>query len=181
MRTETERLILRPWEDRDIDSFAALNADPLVMRYFPSTFTRAETIAYVERMRSYSDTGFGFLAAEEKASGDLVGVVGMAPVRPDMPSGSGVEIGWRLAHHHWGKGYASEAARGWLHYGFESLGLKEVVAFTFTGNVPSRRVMERIGMRYDPAGDFEHPGVAPGHLLRPHVLYRLTAAEFRGR
>jgi RimJ/RimL family protein N-acetyltransferase len=179
MRAETERLILRPWEDRDLDPFAALNADPEVMRFFPAPFTRDETAAYMARVASFAETGFGFQAVEEKASGDLVGVVGMAPVKPEMPSAPTVEIGWRLAKHHWGKGYAQEAARAWLAYGFGTMALPEIVAFTFVGNTPSRRVMERLGMTRDPADDFEHPGIAEGHPLRPHVLYRLKAADVR--
>ena len=179
MRAETERLILRPWQDRDLDPFAALNADTEVMRFFPAPFTRDETAAYMARVASFAETGFGFQAVEEKASGDLVGVVGMAPVKPEMPSAPTVEIGWRLAKHHWGKGYAQEAARAWLAYGFGTLALPEIVAFTFVGNAPSRRVMERLGMTRDPADDFEHPGIAEGHPLRPHVLYRLKAEDYR--
>lgn len=179
MRAETERLILRPWQDRDLDPFAALNADPEVMRFFPAPFTRDETAAYMARVASFAETGLGFQAVEEKGSGDLVGVVGMAPVKPEMPSAPTVEIGWRLAKHHWGKGYAQEAARAWLAHGFGTLALPEIVAFTFVGNTPSRRVMERLGMTRDPADDFEHPGIAEGHPLRPHVLYRLKAEDFR--
>ena len=181
MRIETDRLILRPWEPRDLDAFAALNADPEVMRFFPAPFTRAESAAYMERaLARFVEVKMSFLAAEEAASGDLVGVVGMAPVKPEMPSAPSVEIGWRLARAHWGKGYASEAARGWLAYGFGTLALPEIVAFTYRGNAPSRRVMERLGMSRDPADDFEHPGLAEGHPLRPHVLYRLKAADFAG-
>ncbi|MCX5497094.1 GNAT family N-acetyltransferase [Kaistia dalseonensis] len=181
MRTETERLILRPWERRDLEPFAALNADPEVMQFFPAQFTREETAAYIERVATLTDQGLGFQAVEEKVSGDLVGVVGMAPVKPEFPSSPGVEIGWRLAKAFWGKGYASEAAAAWLHWGFEELNLDEIVAFTFSGNLPSRRVMERLGMSYDPADDFEHPSLAEGHRLKPHVLYRLKRADFRPR
>ncbi|MCX5481445.1 GNAT family N-acetyltransferase [Kaistia geumhonensis] len=179
MRAETDRLILRPWEARDLEPFAALNADPEVMRFFPARFTREETAAYIERVAAMADTGFGFQAVEEKASGDLVGVVGMAPVKPEYPSAPAVEVGWRLAKNHWGKGYAQEAARGWLAYGFGTLALTEIVAFTYVNNIPSRRVMERLGMTYDASGDFEHPGLAEGHPLRPHELYRLKTEDFR--
>jgi len=178
MRVVTERLILRPWELRDIDPFAALNAHPEVMRYFPATFTREETAAFVERVAALEDQGLGFQPVEERATGDLVGIVGMAPVKPEFPSAPATEIGWRLARHHWSKGYASEAARAWLAHGFGALGLEEIVAFTFTGNAPSRRVMERLGMRHNAADDFENPDIAEGHPLRPHVLYRLKAADF---
>ncbi len=178
MRAETERLILRPWEDRDLDPFFALNSDPEVMRFFPKLFTREETAAYIERVAALEETGLGFQAVEEKASGELVGVVGMAEVKPEMPSAPAVEIGWRLARPFWGKGYASEAARAWLVHGFGTLALAEIVAFTYVGNAPSRRVMERLGMTRDATDDFEHPGIAEGHPLRPHVLYRIKAADF---
>ena len=180
MRMETDRLLLRPWEPRDLDPFATLNADPEVMRFFPSTRTREETTELIERTTSLlAERDMSFLAVEEKASGDFVGMVGLAPVGPPMPCAPAVEIRWRLAKHHWGKGYAQEAARAWLAYGFGTLALPEIVAFTFVGNTPSRRVMERLGMTRDPADDFEHPGIAAGHPIRPHVLYRLKAADFR--
>ncbi|MBN8999601.1 MAG: GNAT family N-acetyltransferase [Rhizobiales bacterium] len=179
MRAETDRLILRQWEDRDVDAFAAINADAEVMRFFPAPLTHEETVAYVERMRSFDDTGLGFRAVEEKATGDLVGVVGMAPVGPLMPVAPAIEIGWRLARRHWGKGYASEAARAWLAYGFGTMAFDEIIAFTFAGNLPSRRVMERLGMSYDPAVDFDHPALPAGHPLAPHVTYRLRRDDFR--
>lgn len=178
MRAETERLILRPWEARDLDAFAALNAHTEVMRFFPATLTREETAAFIDRATALDDRQLGFLAVEEKASGDFVGAVGMAPLKQEMPFAPGVEIGWRLARQHWGKGYASEAARAWLHHGFETLDLAEIVAFTYVGNEPSQRVMQRLGMTRDPADDFEHPAIAAGHPLRPHVLYRLRAEDF---
>jgi len=180
MRIETERLVLRDWEPRDLDAFAAINADPEVMRFFPAPFSRAETAAYMDRAAAILATDrMSFLAAEERASGDLVGVVGLGRVKAEMPAAPAVEVGWRLAKHHWGKGYAQEAARGWLTYGFGTLALREIVAFTFVGNTPSRRVMERLGMTRDPADDFEHPGIAVGHPLRSHVLYRIRVDEFR--
>lgn len=180
MRAETERLIIRPWEDRDLEPFAALNADPEVMRFFPATRTREETAALMDYTRAMlGESGMSFLAVEEKTTGTFVGMVGLAPVKPPMPCAPAVEIGWRLAKAHWGKGYASEAAHAWLAYGFETLELPEIVAFTFVGNTPSRRVMERLGMTRNPADDFEHPGIAAGHPLRSHVLYRLKADAFR--
>ncbi|SHF24801.1 Protein N-acetyltransferase, RimJ/RimL family [Kaistia soli DSM 19436] len=179
MRAETERLILRPWEDRDLDPFAALNSDPEVMRFFPAMRTREETAALMDYTRAMlSESGMSFLAVEEKASGDLVGMVGLAPVKPPMPCAPTVEIGWRLAKHHWGKGYASEAAKAWLAYGFGTMALPEIVAFTYVGNEPSRCVMQRLGMTRDTVDDFEHPNIVEGHTLRPHVLYRIKAAAF---
>lgn len=179
MRLETDRLILRSWEARDIDALAALNADPDVMRFFAAPLTREETIALVARITALAGDELGFLAVEEKASGQIAGMVGMAPLKPDMPFAPGHEIGWRLARPFWGKGYASEAARAWLTHGFDTLALPEIVAFTYTGNMPSRRVMERLGMHRDPADDFAHPALPKDHLLSGHVLYRLKAEEFR--
>ena len=180
MRMETARLLLRAWEPRDLEPFATLNADPEVMRFFPATRTRQETAELIERTTTLlAERDMSFLAVEEKATGDFVGMVGLAPVGPPMPCAPTVEIGWRLARHHWGRGYAQEAARAWLAYGFGTLALPEIVAFTFAGNAPSRRVMERLGMTRDSADDFEHPGIAEGNPLRPHVLYRLKAADFR--
>jgi RimJ/RimL family protein N-acetyltransferase len=83
-----------------------------------------------------------------------------------------VEIGWRIAHEHWGRGYVPEAARAVLAHAFGPLGLDEVVSFTSAGNANSRRVMEKLGMTHDPADDFDHPSLPPGHPLRRHVLYR---------
>jgi RimJ/RimL family protein N-acetyltransferase len=181
MKTETERLILRPWEPRDLDPFAAINADPEIMRFFPALLTREETEAYMERVNAAVSDGLGFQAVEEKATGRLVGVVGMVQVKPDMPSAPAVEIGWRIAKEYWGKGLASEAATAWLDWGFGTLDLDEIVAFTFVGNLPSRRVMERLGMSYDASDDFQHPSLAEGHPLRSHVLYRLKRDDFRLR
>jgi len=144
---ETERLLIRPWEERDLDAFAALNADAETMRFFPAPLTRDEVVALLDRIAPMTAEGLGFQAVEEKQTGELVGMVGMAPAPANFACAPAVEIGWRLAKHHWGKGYASEAARAWLAHGFDNLGLAEIVAFTYVGNTPSRRVMERLGMR----------------------------------
>ena len=90
------------------------------------------------------------------------------------PFGPAVEIGWRLARAYWGRGYATEAAEAALAHAFGPLGLREVVAFTVPGNAASRRVMEKIGMRHDPADDFDHPDLPEGHAMARHVLYRAT-------
>jgi RimJ/RimL family protein N-acetyltransferase len=173
----TSRLILREWRDSDLDAFAALNADPRVREFFPSLLTRVESAASIARMQAHiTQHGFGFWAVEVPGVADCVGMCGLAYVffeAPFVKKGQPcVEIGWRLAHEHWGHGYATEAAKAALNHGFRTLGLPEIVAFAVVANQRSRRVMERIGMTYDAADDFDHPALPPGHSLRRHVLYR---------
>jgi RimJ/RimL family protein N-acetyltransferase len=171
----TSRLILREWRDSDLEAFAAFNADARVREYFPSLMTRAESQASMDRMRAHqAEYGFGFWAIDVPGVADCVGMCGLAWARFEAHFTPCVEIGWRIAHAHWGQGYAPEAARASLDYGFETLGLDEIVAFAVVANTKSRRVMEKIGMTYDPADDFDHPILAPGHPLRRHVLYRIT-------
>jgi RimJ/RimL family protein N-acetyltransferase len=176
---KTERLTLRPWADSDLAPFAALNADARVMEFFPKTLDRAESDALAERIRGhFARHGFGLWAVGAPGVADFVGFVGLAVpgfAAPFMPC---VEIGWRLAVPYWGRGYATEAARAALGFGFGSLGLAEIVSFTVRDNWPSRRVMERLGMRHDPADDFDHPSLPQGHRLRRHVLYRLSRAKW---
>ena len=157
-----------------------MNADPRVMEHFPALMTRGESDALVDRIEEgFEENGFGLWAvevAEGAGSGSFAGFVGLARCPDQMPFSPAVEVGWRLAAEFWGRGFATEAGRASLGFGFEELGLDEIVSFTFTGNAPSRAVMERLGMHHDPAEDFEHPLVAEGHRIRPHVLYRLQAA-----
>ena len=174
MMLRTARLCLRRWTPSDLEPFAALNRDPEVMRYFPALRDRAESAASVERIEaSFEANGFGFWAMELPGAG-FIGFCGLAVPGFTAHFTPCVEIGWRMARAHWGRGYATEAARAALADGFSRCGLAEVVAFTAEGNVPSRRV---IGMARDVAGDFDHPSVPPGHALSRHVLYRITAPE----
>jgi RimJ/RimL family protein N-acetyltransferase len=175
---ETDRLLLRDWRDFDLAPFAALNADPQVMEHFPSLLTRDESDRYVERIRDhFARHGFGLWAVEVPGTAPFVGYVGLAVPRFEASFTPCVEIGWRLAREHWGRGYAPEAARAALHFGFERAGLDEIVSFTVPANLKSRRVMEKIGMRHDPADDFDHPSLPEGHRLRRHVLYRIGREE----
>ena len=170
----TERLLLRHWRDPDGDDFAAMNADPEVMRHFPEPLERSDSDALLRRIASELDErGCGLWALEERSSGSLLGFTGLSPVPFPAPFTPAVEIGWRLVRSHWGRGLASEAARASLAHGFGELPLDEIVAFTFAGNQRSRAVMDRIGMTHDPADDFGHPLIPEGHRLRPHVLYRV--------
>ena len=177
MSLRTERLMLRAWRDDDLEPFAALNADPAVMEFFPATLTRAESDAAAARIRAeLVERGFGLYALEVPGTAEFIGFTGLSVPRFEAAFIPCVEIGWRIARAHWGRGYATEAARAALADGFGRLGLDEVVAFTATGNQRSRRVMKRLGMRHDPADDFDHPNLPPGHRLRRHVLYRIRRA-----
>jgi RimJ/RimL family protein N-acetyltransferase len=168
----TERLLLRQWRDEDYEPFAALNADPEVMRYFPSTMSPAASDALVDRQRALIDErGWGLWAVE--VDGSCVGFVGLAEPSFEAHFTPAIEIGWRLARAAWGRGYATEAARAVAGFAFDVVGLAEIVSFTAVANEPSRRVMERLGMTRDPADDFDHPRLTAGDPLRRHVLYRL--------
>lgn len=176
MEVETERLLLRRWKETDLAPFAAMNADPEVMEYFPATLTRAESDAYVERIEQhFGDAGFGLWAVEMLEDGSFAGSVGLWSAAFSAHFTPAVEVGWRLDRRFWGRGIATEAASAALADGFGRLGLTEVVSFTAVINTPSRRVMERLGMTHDPKDDFDHPSVAEGSPLRRHVLYRTTA------
>lgn len=175
----SERLVLRPWRPEDREPFAALNADPEVMRFFPAVLSRTESDAVADRIEAhFSRYGYGFWAVEIRGGAPFVGFTGLAEVTFDVPFAPATEVGWRLAREHWGRGYATEAGHAALRYAFETLGREEVVAFAVAGNARSRAVMERLGMTHDEADDFEHPALPPGHPLRQHVLSRLTLAQW---
>ncbi len=170
---QTPRLVLRQWRAGDIESFAALNADPEVMRFFPAPMTREESDALAQRAeRDIAERGWGLWAVEVEGSAPFIGFVGLAVPSFDAHFTPAVEVGWRLSREQWGNGYATEAARAATAFGFDELGLDEIVSFTSVVNKPSRRVMERLGMTHDPQEDFDHPSVSDGPLRR-HVLYCL--------
>lgn len=169
----TERLILRRWRAADREPFAALNADPRVMEHFPGLTTREQSDAFVDRVEArFAEHGWGLWAVERRDTGAFIGFVGLTPVPDDVPVAPGAEVGWRLAHEHWGQGFATEGARAAVAYGFERLGLNEIVSFTASSNIPSRRVMEKLGMQEDVAAGFDHPRF-PDWPGRYHVVYRL--------
>lgn len=181
-RIETDRLILRRWTARDRAPFAALNADAEVMAHFPKRLSAGESDARITRNEDrWNADGIGFGVAERKSDGAFVGEVGLARARFDAPVCPCVQVGWRLARAHWGRGYATEAARGWLAHGFGALGLAEIVAFVAPANHRSQAVMHRLGMVRDGARDFDHPALPEGHPLRPHWLYALDADGFAAR
>lgn len=172
----TPRLLLRRWRDADRAPFARLNADPVVMEHFPHALTRAQSDAFVDRLKtSFADHGYGHWAVEHRATGELLGCTGLLLHTFEAPFTPAVEVGWRLAAHAWGHGYATEAATACLDHAFETLDLPEVVSMTAVINLRSVVVMQRLGMTRDPADDFDHPRVVEGHRLRRHVLYRVTA------
>lgn len=172
----TPRLLLREWRKDDYHPFAAISADPEVMRhYYRPPADRAAMDAWIDRMRRHNaEHGFAYWAVEIPGEAALIGSVGLTRVlSPSYPFAPAVEIGWRLARVQWGKGYATEAAQAVLADGFGQLGLDEIVAFTLPFNERSRRVMARLGMIRDPADDFDHPQVPDGYPMRRPVLYRL--------
>lgn len=179
LELESARLLLRQWRDDDLPEFAAMCADSQVMRYFPGLLSRLESAALIGRIRGhFGEHGFGFWALERKDTGEFIGLTGLAHVGFDAAFTPAVEIGWRLAREHWGLGYASEAAWTALRCGFDRVSLDAVVAFTTESNMPSQKVMQAIGMHYDPAGDFDHPRLVVDHPLRRHVLYRISRAQW---
>jgi RimJ/RimL family protein N-acetyltransferase len=173
----TTRLLLRRWQAADREPFAALNADPEVMANFPDLLTREQSDGLVERIEAdFERHDFGLWALETRAGGEFIGFTGLAAVPYETHFTPAVEIGWRLARGAWGQGYASEAALASLAFGFDEVGLDEIVSFATVGNARSRAVMERIGMERDPDGDFDHPRLPVGHPLALHVLYRIAPA-----
>jgi RimJ/RimL family protein N-acetyltransferase len=172
---ETERLRLRGWREEDRAPFAALNADPEVMRWFPGTLSRAESDALADRLQAaLEDAGWGLWAVERMADQEFLGFTGLARVDFEAPFAPAIEIGWRFARDAWGHGYATEAAQAVARRALGPMELPELVSFTAAGNTRSRAVMERLGMRQD--GEFDHPRLPAGHELRRHVLYRLARA-----
>lgn len=175
---ETARLRIRQWRDEDRDPFADLNADPRVMEFFPGPLDHSESNSLMERCRSLvAEQGWGFWAVETRERREFIGFVGLNVPAYQLPFSPCVEIGWRLGARHWGKGYATEAAKEALRVGFEQLGFQEIVSFTAVDNQRSRAVMERLKMK-DTQETFEHPKIAVGNPLRLHCLYRLSSTQW---
>lgn len=168
--------MLREWQDGDNEAWFAMNADPRVMEFFPHPYHREQADEVAARLRAQLDRdGYGWWVAEIKRGSPFAGVVALQDVPFQAAFTPAKEIGWRFAHAFWGRGYATEAAAAALSFAFDELGWSEVVAMTAALNVRSQRVMQRLGMTHDPADDFDHPRIAQGHPLRPHVLYRVTS------
>lgn len=177
----TSRLVSRNWEERDRDLFHRINSDADVMAFFPFRRTRAESDAMFDRLRAAIERdGFGFAALELRQSGQCIGFAGLSAVNdvPALPPGT-IEIGWRLAPEYWGKGYATEAAEAQLARGFDEMALDQIVSFAVWNNARSLAVMKRIGMRADPAHDFDHPNVPHTHpQLKRHAFHSIARAEW---
>ena len=190
---------MRRWREDDREPFAAMNADPEVMRYFPAPLDRAASDALVDRIEDlFGRQGFGLWALEvagpepagpepagpESAStepastGEFIGFTGLNPMPPGVPGAGGLEVGWRLARHAWHHGYATEAATAAAGVAFEGAGLAEIWSMTAAANVPSQAVMRRLGMTLHTR--FDHPAIEAGHPLRPHVAYRLARSSPSG-
>ncbi len=173
------RVCLRRWRDEDREAFAAMYSDARVMEFFPCRLSRVESDAMVDRIQEYlNERGFGLWAIEVPGVAPFIGFTGLAVPRFSAHFTPCVEVGWRLAFEYWGRGYATQAARLALGYGFGTLALSEVVSYTSATNHRSRAVMERLGMRRDPAEDFDHPALPESHPLRRHVLYRLGSGSY---
>jgi RimJ/RimL family protein N-acetyltransferase len=175
----TARLCMRSWRTDDLTPFAALNTDPRVMEFFPKVLNRAESDAMATRIGDDFDRhGFGLWAIQVTDLADFIGYVGLSVPQFEARFTPCVEIGWRLAYEHWGRGYAIEAAQAAARFAFQELRLAELVSFTVLANRRSRRVMERLGMTNSPADDFDHPSLPEGHPLRRHVLYRRLRSDW---
>jgi 3-dehydroquinate dehydratase/shikimate dehydrogenase len=169
----TDRLRLRQWTERDREPFARLNADARVMEFFPATLSTSESDALAGAIETHiTQNGWGLWAVEIPGVTSFAGFTGLSRPRFEAHFTPCVEVGWRLDREFWGRGYATEGALAALQFGFETLGLDEIVSFTTARHAASRRVMERIGMTHDPVDDFDYPGWPVGHNLRRHVLYR---------
>lgn len=176
---KTKRLLLRPWREQDLEPFAKLNADPEVMKYFPSLLSKKESDRLAERISApLEQNGWGLWAVSAAEVSDFIGFIGLLEVGFDSHFTPAVEIGWRLDSKYWGKGYATEGALAALKYGFETLRLKEIVSFTSILNKRSIKVMERIGMKHCLDDDFKHPKLPKGHRLSKHVLYRIKSTDW---
>jgi RimJ/RimL family protein N-acetyltransferase len=169
-RIRTDRLLMRRWLESDREPFAALNADPGTMRFFPETLDRAASDALVDHIESRFDRlGYGLWALEVAETGEFIGFTGLNPMPDGVPGAGGVEVGWRLAKRAWHKGYATEAARAALDVAFDGVSLDEIWSMTAVLNEPSVAVMRRLGLTE--VARFDHPMVPEGHPLRPHVTY----------
>ena len=177
-RIETARLILRPWIDDDVEHWVAMGADPRVMEFFPRLATEAEARSEVAWFtEGLTANGYGWWALEVRANGAFAGAIELQDVPIELPFAPAFEVGWRLSPDYWGRGYATEGGRAALDFAFRELDRAEVVAITARLNLPSQAVMQRLGMTRSTADDFDHPRIAEGHPIRPHVLYRITRPE----
>lgn len=178
---ETDRLILREWKEEDKKPFARMNSDPLIMEFFPRRLSERDSMRLADRFQSHFDEHqFGFYAVEMKKTGEFMGFAGLQTVDMDVPFRGGVEIAWRLDYEYWGKGFGTEAAEAAMRHGFGTLKLDEILAYAVHDNDRAIKLMERLGMARDPAGDFNYPSLPSDHPLGKFVLYRIGRKRFKG-
>jgi len=171
---ETPRLILRQWEEADKEPYIQLNLDKEVMEFFPGVATSEETLAQIDRFsKRVADTGYGFFAVERKDNNEFIGFTGLSVPGFESDFTPCIEIGWRLSKANWNQGFATEAAKACLKYGFDTLKFDDIYSFTSIHNTRSEHVMKKIGMIKQ--GLFEHPLIEEGHFLKRHVLYRISS------
>lgn len=171
---ETERLILRRWQDSDHQGFHAMGNDPEVMRYLGPPLSHDDVETLIARQNDFHDRlGYCFWAVERCEDGAFLGFCGIKPGAVGTPIEHHIEIGWRLARPYWGSGYAREAAQASLDHGWATLDVPDIAAMTVLANDRSWGLMERLGMKRVVDGDFDHPSVAEGDPLRRHILYRI--------
>ncbi|MBY0098355.1 GNAT family N-acetyltransferase [Mesobacillus maritimus] len=170
---ETSRLRLRDWEESDLEPFSLLNADEEVMKYFPKTLSKEETLVFYQSIQSeFKECGFGLYAVEVKENKEFIGFIGFHRALFDADFTPCIEIGWRLKKEAWGKGYATEGAAACLLYGWNELGFQDVYSFTSELNHPSKNVMKKIGMNF--IKTFDHPKVNRDIPLKKHVLFHIV-------
>ena len=170
---QTSRLILRNWKQNDIEPFAILNSDPRVCEFLPNVLSQEETLTSVIKIQShFKEHAFGLFAVELISTKTFIGFVGLKYFSFDSHFTPSVELAWRLSWENWGQGLATEAAQKVTQYGFETLGLPEILAITTKNNQGSRRVMEKLGMFTNEDENFLHPQLEYSHPLAEHVLYR---------
>lgn len=168
----TPRLKLREWKEEDKEQFFKINSDSKVMEFMPKLLSKEESDNFIERIKlRFKEDGYSSFAVELIEDKTFIGFIGLSIPKFDAFFTPCVEIGWRLAYEYWGNGYATEGAQASLDYGFNDLGLSEIVSFTVPKNVRSRRVMERIGMTF--VQEFDHPLLPAGHPLKRHILYKI--------
>ena len=173
----TERIIIRDWNKEDLAPFTEMNSDPKVMRYFPAVLTPEKSLEFFERIKAaIVANGYGLFAVELAATNELIGFIGFARPRFEARFTPCIEIGWRLRRKFWRMGLATEGASACLEMGFDEFAFDEIFSFTSEINTPSRRVMEKIGLSH--IDDFDHPNIPEGDVLRKHVLYKISRAEY---
>ena len=176
---ETERLLLRTFQEDDVESMVAINQDKKVMQFFPSVPNEEDTIAFIDKVIAHQEQhGFSLYATEIKQTGEMIGFVGLFTATFEAHFTPVVEIGWRLSSKHWNQGYATEAAKAALDYAFNERELDEVVSFTSVLNKPSIRIMQKIGLHTSSEDDFDNPNVQVDSPLVKHVLYKLKRSEY---